>query len=117
MPLNPGEMDREIVLEQAATAPGPSGFPVDTWSTLDTVWASKEDRDGRDRYAAAERSDPFDSVFQMYYRDDMDPEAVDLPKTRRVTFQGRTYAIVSGRILGYQEGLELLTLAGSRVTP
>ncbi len=117
MALNAGEMDREIVLEQPTASIGSSRFPVDTWTplTTDPIWASKYDRDGRERFAAAQQSSPFDSVFQIYYRDDMDPEQVDLPKMRRVNFQGRIYAIVSGRILGFQEGIELLTLAPSRV--
>lgn len=118
MPLNSGEMDREIVIEQLSQAVGGSRFPVDTWTSLtaDPIWACKDDQNGRERFTAAQQSDPFDSAFQIYYRDDMDPESVDLAKTRRINFNGRIYTIVSGRILGYQEGIELLTLAASRVT-
>ena len=115
MPLNAGELDREVTFQQLAESTGATGFPVETWTTLVTVWCSKQDATGRERYMASQLSAPFDSTWRTYYRADLDPELVDIPKTRRLVYLGRIFNIVSARQIERKEGLEILTLATSKV--
>lgn len=116
MPLDAGELNRQIVLQEMADSIGGSGYPVETWTTLDAlVWASRDDISGKERFAAAQISAPFDCRWQIYYRCDMDPELLDVTKTRRILYQGRTLRITSATLIGFQEGIELLTLGSTAV--
>lgn len=118
MALNAGDMDREIVIQSPTASAGGSGFPVDTWAplTADPIWAFRIDVGGRERFVSNQLSAPFDCRWQIYYRDDMDPELVDVPKLRRLLYQNRIYDIVAAVQMERQEGIELLTLASSKVS-
>ena len=50
----------------------------------------------------------------MSYIASMDPELVDVPKLRRLVYQGRTYEIVHAAMIGRREGIEFLTIASSK---
>lgn len=39
---NPGQLDRRITLQSRTTAANAYGEPIETWSTLATVWAAVE---------------------------------------------------------------------------
>jgi hypothetical protein len=51
----------------------------------------------------------------MYYRADMDPDLVDVPKARRLVFGGRVHDIAAAQHLGRREGIELSTKATTQV--
>jgi SPP1 family predicted phage head-tail adaptor len=110
-----GDLDRLVTIQQLTDEIGSSGFPVETWTTLASAWMSKGDVSGRERLRAEQLSAPFDTRWQMHYRADMDPELVDVPKKRRLVYQGRSYDIVAAVQLNRREGVELLTLASSKV--
>lgn len=114
--LNAGDLDREVVIQQLTESAGSSGFPVESWSALDTVWMEKMEVRGSERFRAAQLSAPIETRWQMQYRDDMDPDLVDVPKKRRLLYQGRSYDITSATEIGRQEGIELMTLAASAVS-
>lgn len=116
MPLNAGDLDREVTIQQLTDAAGASGFPVESWTTLDdTVWMEKVNASGTERFRSAQLSAAVVTQWRLYYRADMDPDAVDVPKTRRLVYQGRVYDITSATEMGRQEGIELTTIAASRV--
>lgn len=116
MPLEPGNRDRAVTLQQGTEGGGTSGFPRESWTLLATpVWMSKRDVRGDERWKTAQIAAKFDSVWQMGYRADMDPELVDVPKLRRLVYQGRAYQIVSATMIGVREGVELTTIASSKV--
>lgn len=117
MPLNAGEMDREVTLQQLTEAVGSSGFPQSTWAEMSEspVWASRRDVMAGERFKANQLSASQAVAWKIYYREDMDPESVDVPKRRRLVYQGRIYDIVAGALLGFNEGIELMTLASMRV--
>ena len=116
-PLESGERDRQVVLQsRGADAGGSSGFPVVTWSALATVFMSKEDLRGQERFAVSQLAAKFDTRWEMNYRTDMDPELLDVPKLRRIVYQGRTYDIVEASMIGRREGVELLTIASTGVS-
>lgn len=108
--IDPGERDRLVTIQQAATAD--AGFPTETWTALVDAWMGKQQISGRERFAAAQVSAPFDTRWEMAYRADMDPELVDVPKARRLVYQGRVHDIVSADLIGRRDGVELLTLSG-----
>lgn len=113
--LSAGDLDREVVIQQLTESSGSSGFPVESWSTLDTVWMERMAITGSERFRAAQLSAPIEARWQLHYRADMDPDLVDVPKFRRLLYLGRAYDITSAEEIGRQEGIELHTLASSDV--
>lgn len=112
VPMEPGERDRAVTILQLSDSVGSSKFPVETWTVLETaVWMRKLDVKGMERFVAAQVSAPFDSQWEMGYRSDMDPELYDVPKTRRLLYQGRLFEVVAASQIGRREGIELMTLA------
>ncbi len=111
--LNAGDLDRDVTIQQLTQAPGTSGFPVDTWTTLDVVPMSKDDQRGRERFQIAQVSASYDTKWRLHFRDDMDPDVVDVPKTRRLSYRGRTHDITEAVEIGRREGILLLTLAST----
>lgn len=111
--LDAGAMDREVVIQQLTEPESASGFPVETWTTLDTVWMEKLAVTGSERFRAAQLSAPIDVRWRCYYREDLDPDSVDVAKTRRLLYQGRVYDITAAIEIGRQDGIELTTVAGA----
>lgn len=114
--MEPGARDRAVLIQQAEPTSGTSGFPRDAWSTLATVvWMEKGDTRAEERWKTAQVAAKFDSIWEMGYREDMDPELVDVPKLRRLVYQGRAYQIVGAILIGRREGIELATIASTKV--
>lgn len=112
-----GERDRPVTIEQSVDTTGGSGFPVETWTTLvSPYWMHKEDLTGAERFHAAQLSASFDTRWTGPYRDDLDPDLVDVPKTRRLVYLGKVFDIVSARQLGRRQGVELMTLGSGRTS-
>lgn len=112
IPLEAGERDRPVVIQQRTGSAGTSGFPVETWSTLVAVcWMHRLDMSARERFTSEQLSASSDTSWEMAYRADMDPELVDVPKERRLVYQGRVYDITTASVIGRKEGIELMTLS------
>ncbi len=114
--LNVGELDREGTLQQLVESRGASGFPVETWATLDTVYAARRDMGGAERFRANQLSASSVTVWTIQYRADMDPELLDVAKQRRWVYLGRVFDITAPRQIGRQEGIEFTTLGNPAVT-
>lgn len=111
--ISAGRFDRLVTIEQLSDKAGTSGYPVESWIALDTVWMEKVSTSGGERFIAAQNAAQVQTRWRMYWRDDMDPDAVDVQKTRRLSFQGRVYDITSVSEIGRREGIELATIAKS----
>ena len=110
--LSAGALDREVTIQQQTEAT--SGFPTETWTELESgVWMSKQDMRGNERFRAAQLSANFDTRWELQWRDDMDPDYLDVPKTRRLSYRGRIYDIVAAVELGRREGIALFTIANT----
>lgn len=110
--LTAGALDREVTIQQLEEAT--SGYPVETWSELVSgVWMSKYDMRGSERFVASQNAARFDTRWNLQWRDDMDPDLLDVPKTRRLLYRGRAYDIVQAVELGRQEGIALYTIASA----
>lgn len=110
-PCDPGQRDRLIELQQLLQSTAASRLPVEAWTTLDAVFAKRTDLTGREQFQFAQVSASADTRWEIGYRGDMDPELVNVPKLRRVSYQGRAYDIVSASMIGRRAGIELITLS------
>lgn len=109
-----GRRDKPVRIESVATSADP-GYPVQTVATLaDPVYMSRLDQRADERLAAQQDAASIETVWQMPYRLDMDPDRVDVPATRRLVYLGRVYDIVSAVMIGRTD-IELHTLAGTRL--
>lgn len=110
-----GQRDKRVLIQQTpAVTPG-GGFPRDVWTSLITEWMSKKDMLADERFATGQEAAFAYTQWQMAYRADMDPELIDVPKTRRLNYQGRTYNIRAATLIGRKDGIELVTLVSSKV--
>jgi len=112
-----GLRNRLVTIQQLTESKGPSGFPVESWVALTTVYASKNDETGQERFTTSQLSSPFDTTWQVPYLSTLDPELLNVPKKRRLIYQGRVHDIVSASPVGdLHRGIELRTLAGGLLT-
>lgn len=114
-PIDPGERDRLVTVQQRGVDDADDvGEPVETWTTLVSAYMKRIDASGRERFQASQVSAPYDTRWEMSYRADMDPDLVDVPKLRRLSYKGRYYDIVHAALINRQDGIELSTLASGR---
>lgn len=114
VPMEPGERDRAVTIQQLTESNATSGFPKEGWTTLVTpVWMRKMDRKGDERFRADQNAGGYETQWEMGYRTDMDPELVNVVKSRRLLYQGRVHDIIEASMIGRREGIELLTIAGT----
>ena len=111
VPMEPGERDRRVLIQQLTESLGTSRRPVESWTTLRTVYMRVLDIRASERFKASQESAAAETQFEMPYCTDMDPESVNVPKTRRLVYQGRTFDITGASMIGRREGIELLGLA------
>jgi SPP1 family predicted phage head-tail adaptor len=101
--LAAGPMDRRITLQQATITYDALNTPTETWATLATVWASKEDLSDSERVAAAEVGAAMTTRFRIRYS--LKVSGIN-PKDR-LTFDGNTYEVVNTKEIGRREGIEI----------
>lgn len=107
-----GQRTCRVLIEQLTETTGTTRFPKETWSTLvDGEYMSRLDLRADERYAGAQESAFKETQWHLAYRSDMDPDLVDVPKTRRISYLGRTYNIRSASLIGNKQGVELITLS------
>lgn len=106
-----GQRDRELTLQVGTPGAAGSGFPVMAWEDLGTEWASRRDLSADERDKNDQETAFTETTWQIPYRADMDPELVDVPKLRRVLYEGRVYDIRSASLVGWRRHIELITLA------
>lgn len=107
-----GTRDRRLTLYAVSDSAGSSGFPVETLTLITTVWASRADVAGDERFANDQLSAPFTTKWIVPYSEQWDPELVNVCKTRWASFEGRFYDIVRAERTGRQhDDIALWTLA------
>lgn len=112
IPMDPGERDQPVAIQQRAVTKGPSGFAVESWTSLALlVWMRRDDLKGHERFVAHQVSAPAETRWELGYRADMDPEVVDVTADRRLVHRGRVYDITHGSLIGARQGIELMTRA------
>lgn len=111
VPMDAGVRDRLVTIEQLTESVGASKFPVESWATLCTTYASRNDEGGSERFLAAQLSTPATTRWEIPYRSDMDPDTVEVSKRMRLVYHGGAYDIISASEIGRREGIELITLS------
>jgi head-tail adaptor len=81
------------------------------WDTLDWVWMSRSELSADERFKSDQEMAYADTRWVMPYREDMDPELVDVAAVRRLVYQGRVYDIRAAEPSGWKRDIELTTLA------
>lgn len=114
-PMEPGERDRLVTIQQLTAAKGGSGYPKESWTTLATAYMRMQDWRAGERFVAKQNAPSFETYFEMGYRADMDPEQVDVPTARRLVYQGRAFDITEASMIGRRDGIELRTVAATKV--
>lgn len=113
IPMEPGERDKAVTIQQL-TETIVNGIPKESWTTLATpVWMRKMGLRASERFEASQVAGRAEVQWEMPYRADMDPDLVDVVKTRRLRYQGRAYDITGADQIGRCEGIELITVSGS----
>jgi head-tail adaptor len=102
-----GQRTRHVLIEQ--TADPEAQFPQ--WEPLEWVWMARQDMAADERFKSDQEMAWADTRWVMPYRADMDPELVDVPAVRRLSYEGRLYDIRDASPLGWQREIELTTLS------
>ncbi len=95
-----GLLDRRIVIEQNTPTTDAFGAEVESWSTLDTVWAQIMQPKGREVFEANQVVAEVDVVFRIRWRSDVTAKM-------RVSYGGETYDIAAAIEVRRQRYLDL----------
>ena len=115
MGLNKGSLDLEVTIQQLTESVSISHVPVSSWTFLLTAWMCRETQTGAERFAAAQVSAQATTTWEMPYVAMMDPDLVDVPKKRRLSYMGRTFDIMHAEHVARRARIVLTTLAKSKV--
>lgn len=85
--MDPGDLNRQITIQQYAATRDTFGGEVQTWANVATVWASKAHRTSREFFAAQKTNAETTDLFIIRYRSGITPKV-------RVIFDGKTYDII-----------------------
>ena len=108
-----GERELYITIHQLTESQAESNFPTEEWTQLTKVWARRDYLSLEERTAADQLSATVVQRWEIPYAVSMDPDRVDVAKTRRLSYLNRTYDILSAEILPRASGrsIVLTTLA------
>jgi len=98
--MNPGLMDRRLVLQVNTPAQGVTGEPVESWSTLATVWGRRQDTSGSERNAEGQEIAKVITSFTIRWRSDVNA-------ANRIVYDSITYDITFTEEIGRKEYLKL----------
>jgi len=113
-----GTRNRRVTIKRLVETRGQSREPIEDFSnTLCTLYAKREDVDAPERFTEGVVLDQMSARAWMKwtipYRTDMDPLKVQVPKERRLEFDGRVYDIAGATLNETARGaieIVLLTL-------
>jgi len=99
-----GKMNKRVVLESNTPAQDGYGEPIESWSTIATVWAEQLSAKGSERFRGEQNSGFEDIVWRIRYRTDVD-------NLDRLTYNGKTYDLLGAIEEGNKDSLILSTRA------
>ena len=115
--INAGSTVHDVLIQQLTESRGAtSKAPVESWTTLlDRVPMQRQASRGNETFTRDQLSGSHVTTWTMRYLVDMDPDLVDVPKKRRLVYQGRAHDILSAEPMDRKVGLVLRTLASTEV--
>lgn len=93
--MRAGKLDRQIVIQRKSVTYATDGSPINSWSTLATVWAQQRPNRGDERFAVRGLVGKAVITFQMRYRADL-----ALTNQDRIVYDGKTWDIADVREIG-----------------
>lgn len=105
--LDPGRLDRRIIVERARTIDDGYAARLGDWVPLVEVWAEFRPGRGSERFEAAVRAAAMPAAFWIRWS----PDVSGVTPADRVRFDGRVWAITAVTEIGRREGLELMCQA------
>ncbi len=102
-----GQRDRHVLIQAPVDPPA----QFEQWTTLGMAWMSRRDLSADERFSSDQETAFGQARWHMAYQEDMDPELVDVPATRRLVYEGRSYDIIAASPMGWKRDIELITLA------
>lgn len=102
--MRAGKMDRLITLQAFTTTQNDYGEPVETWTTLASVWSERVPLSGREAFVADQIAALSLVKFRIRYRSDVNTKI-------RIIDAGEYYDIRSVGLIGRNDGLELIAEA------
>jgi head-tail adaptor len=107
-----------ITFEALTEVEGPSGNPVWDWVPLYAVFAEHVNINAAERFSGDQVVAREYTRWVFAFDARMDPDVIDVPKTRRLTYGVRAYDIQTARRAGTQGALiEVTTLVTSSTAP
>lgn len=104
--MQPGKLDREIVIQSYTTSLTGAGQPLKSWSPLATVWANvtnKQDDYDKESFPGDQKTPMERTFFKIRYR-------ADVTESHRISYDGKFYDIIAIKELGRKDGLMLKTI-------
>jgi len=99
--IDPGTLNDRITLQRSAITDDPdSAFPVESFTTIATVWAKYRPTGGREFREGSVATAEERATFTILHRDDLD-------SADRLIFAGKVWNIVSVARVGWREALDL----------
>src|SRR5262245_49871866 len=114
-PLGAGSRDTWVTIQAADDGDSGSGFPTQVWVDLARIAMAREDLEAVeiDRHSAPIALATIRWV--MPWRNDMDPDHVDVPTMRRLVLYERVYDIIAAVPFGPRRTfLELVTVSSTK---
>ena len=99
--MRAGKLDRRITLQTLTISRDSYGAAIESWSTLDTVWAGVLPLKGEEYFAAAQIVAEEQLKFRIRHR-------TDLTEKVRVLYESQAYDVQHIAEIGRRQGLELL---------
>jgi hypothetical protein len=111
-----GQRTYLVQVQQLSETVWPSGFPGESWSALGSPrWMSRENSltfDGQgEQFKSGQISARSYDTWQVPYSSDLDPDLVNVPKTRRLLFAGTVFDVIQASVIPPSRQIQLVTLA------
>ena len=100
--MNIGKLDRYITLQSVSTSVDAYGQPVESFSTLASVWAKIEYKSEVEKFENEQLRAVSSIDFTIRYR-------TDITEQMRISYDSNTYQITGIAEIGRGEGLNLKT--------
>lgn len=103
--MQAGKKDRQIILKSCSETKDGFGGITETYTAVQTVWASVKDLRGNQFFAAQQMNSAITTKFTIAYRD-------DIGACWRIEFKGREYDIIGIPVeIGRNVDLEIMAKA------
>jgi SPP1 family predicted phage head-tail adaptor len=101
--MESGKLDKRIALQTLTETVNASGFGEieRSWATTFSVWATEMPKKALEKYAIGGRLTEKMIAFKVRFR-------TDISESMRISFESKSYRILSITNLGRRDGLEIL---------